>query len=144
MLLEQVFLKNVVLYFETLTDVMNFLFLNKKCLETVTSLYVNSYALTKHHNFPQIYLFFPQMQTFYVETTLQYIKAKDARCMPLIEINHWTDKYFYRDRKDNVFTTQWFPPKIRKLCVYPQQVIKMFTSINFYTQLQSFFLNFHH
>ncbi|ELP84197.1 hypothetical protein EIN_258810 [Entamoeba invadens IP1] len=64
--LQSIYLKNVVLYFKTIDDIRSFVFVNKKCEESASSLYINSYALSMKYPLQIMIKYFPKIETFYL------------------------------------------------------------------------------
>ncbi|EKE38221.1 hypothetical protein ENU1_173100 [Entamoeba nuttalli P19] len=109
--LENVFLKNVLLYLPTLKDVGRFAQVSKSCEEAINTIYVNPYELTIHHSFDEIIPLFPNLQTFYVRRCPSRLYKITANDIPLIEVGGWNE----RSKQTKVFDTKWFCSKIRKI-----------------------------
>ncbi|EDR23114.1 hypothetical protein EDI_258810, partial [Entamoeba dispar SAW760] len=131
--LENVFLKNVLLYLPTLKDVGRFAQVCKSCEEAINTIYVNPYELTIHHSFDEIIPLFPNLQTFYVRRCPERLYKISANDIPLIEIGEWSESL----QPTQVFNTKWFCSKIRKLRMtdffYMKDTIK---HPEYFTQLQ--------
>ncbi|EDR28081.1 hypothetical protein EDI_325580 [Entamoeba dispar SAW760] len=131
--LENVFLKNVLLYLPTLKDVGRFAQVCKSCEEAINTIYVNPYELTIHHSFDEIIPLFPNLQTFYVRRCPERLYKISANDIPLIEIGGWNETA----KQTKMFDTKWFCSKIRKLRMegyYCKKVIEKHPE--YFTQLQ--------
>ncbi|ELP86049.1 hypothetical protein EIN_446160, partial [Entamoeba invadens IP1] len=64
--LELVYLKNVVLYMTNTSDIILFIFMNKKCKDVVDSMYINPYKLSYYNSVEKIQKLFPALQTLYL------------------------------------------------------------------------------
>ncbi|BFU25421.1 hypothetical protein CL6EHI_131460 [Entamoeba histolytica] len=131
--LENVFLKNVLLYLPTLKDVGRFAQVSKSCEEAINTIYVNPYELTIHHSFDEIIPLFPNLQTFYVRRCPSRLYKITANDIPLIEVGGWNEQ----SKQTQVFNTKWFCSKIRKIRIdgyYCKKVIEKHP--NYFIQLQ--------
>ncbi|EDR30203.1 hypothetical protein EDI_255900 [Entamoeba dispar SAW760] len=131
--LENVFLKNVLLYLPTLKDVGRFTQVCKSCEEAINTIYVNPYELTIHHSFDEIIPVFPNLQTFYVRRCPERLYKISANDIPLIEIGRWNET----SKQTKVFNTKWFCSKIRKLRISIDFCMKFqLKHPEYFTQLQ--------
>ncbi|ELP84094.1 hypothetical protein EIN_502070 [Entamoeba invadens IP1] len=114
--LESFFLKNVILYLESLDDVLNFMLINRTCCQSVQTLYITPYRITQTNNILDVMDYFPSLETMYLHTPKTAILRSVGKEVPNFEI--WVPKPY--SSFSNLFETKWLPPKIKKLRVsYP-------------------------
>ncbi|EDR25164.1 hypothetical protein EDI_271030 [Entamoeba dispar SAW760] len=128
--LENVFLKNVLFYLETLDDVCNFNQINKKCGEAIATVFINPFKLSQFYTFSQINKIFPVLQTYYCAKSFCTPKMIEARNMPLMEIGAWD-----KGLPTTVFSTKWFAEKVRKVRITQPIIHSFIKGINNYTNL---------
>ncbi|ELP89077.1 hypothetical protein EIN_447080 [Entamoeba invadens IP1] len=130
--LESVFLKNVILYIPTIEDVFQFILINNKCLSSVKSMYVNSYKLSLKSPIEKILLFFPNIETLYFNSYSTRMKKIDTNSIPIVEMNLQS----YSSGVSQLFKTKWFPPKIRKMRIIAQEMEMVYTNYTAFEQLK--------
>ncbi|EKE38860.1 hypothetical protein ENUP19_0228G0006 [Entamoeba nuttalli] len=128
--LENVFLKNVMFYLETMDDVCNFNQINKKCGEAIATVFINPYKLSQFYTFSQINKIFPSLQTYYCAKSFCTPKMKEAGNMPLMEIGTWD-----KGLPTTVFSTKWFAEKVRKIRITRPIIHSFIKGINNYRNL---------
>ncbi|ELP84205.1 hypothetical protein EIN_259490 [Entamoeba invadens IP1] len=85
--LESVFLKNVILYLQTSSDICSFILINKKCCDSIQSMYTASYNLCRNTPLPKIQRYFPNIQTIYLEATTLETANVGPRFKPYIDLD---------------------------------------------------------
>ncbi|ELP85535.1 hypothetical protein EIN_148570 [Entamoeba invadens IP1] len=136
--LENIFLKNVVLYLETLEDITNFILINKSCYSVIQTMFINTYNLSLHSSIDDILFFFPKLETLYfcaVSTRLRKVSSND---IPLIEVNakQLSSKF------SQTLKTKWFPPKVRKLRILWNEIDTVAKNKDNFEQLQFLFIDY--
>ncbi|ELP89900.1 hypothetical protein EIN_472880 [Entamoeba invadens IP1] len=142
--LQQIFMKNVILYFDTLEDVTNFMLINKSCYEAVQTMYINTYKLSQTVAIEDIIYFFPNLQTLYFNA-LSYCPRKfSSDDIPLIEVNNSlvTSRKDPSSKMENTLKTKWFPPKVRKIRLSSNEVLAVGKYGELYENLKDAFLDF--
>ncbi|EDR24886.1 hypothetical protein EDI_026200 [Entamoeba dispar SAW760] len=131
--LENIFLKNVLLYLPTLKDIGKFAQICKSCEEVINTIYVNPYNLTLYQSFDKIIRIFPNLQTLYLRRCPEKLYKISTNNIPLIEIGRWSEI----SKPTKVFDTKWFCSKIRKLRININFSIKFeLKHPEYFTQLQ--------
>ncbi|ELP92944.1 hypothetical protein EIN_078720 [Entamoeba invadens IP1] len=136
--LEQVFMKNVILYLETMKDVFNFMFINKSSLTAVQTMYINTYKASMTSSIEDILRFFPKLQTLYFSSFSNNLKKLSSNDIPLIEVGTNTNP----KTLINTLKTKWFPPKVRTLRIQSQQIEAIAKNIDQYEQLQFLIIDY--
>ncbi|ELP84393.1 hypothetical protein EIN_090260 [Entamoeba invadens IP1] len=85
--LESVFIKNVVLYLQTSSDICSFVLINKKYCESIQSMYCASYNLCRNTPLPKIQQYFPNIQTIYIEAITSESAKIGPSFKPYIDLN---------------------------------------------------------
>ncbi|ELP91805.1 hypothetical protein EIN_138220 [Entamoeba invadens IP1] len=123
--LQQIFMKNIILYLNTLEDVTNFMLINKSCHEAVQTMYINTYNLSQTVAIEDIIYIFLNLQTLYFNSFSSCPKKFSSDDIPLIEQSL---------KMENTLKTKWFPPKVRKIRLFTNEVL-----ISFYVKFKSYF-----
>ncbi|KAL7720719.1 F-box domain-containing protein [Entamoeba marina] len=131
--LENVYLKNVMFYLDSLQDVFHFEMVSKSCSIAIQTAFINTYKLSLTVSFEKILRIFPSLQTFYCTNCLKKMLKKQSTLLPLIEVGKWqvTKMNF-----NNVFTTLWFASKVRKLTINCNNK-QVLDNLKSYTQLNT-------
>ncbi|ELP89974.1 hypothetical protein EIN_302430 [Entamoeba invadens IP1] len=136
--LEFVFLKNVVLYLETINDVIKFLMINKKLRSVVESMYINTYNLSSSTTIEKILKIFPNLDTLYINSIMSPICTLSDTSIPLIEAN----KSMSSSSLVESMNSNWFPSKVRKIHVSWKEIEALGINASCFTQLKSVFIDF--
>ncbi|ELP93569.1 hypothetical protein EIN_062440 [Entamoeba invadens IP1] len=115
--LDSVLLKTVVLYFETLSDIIVFVCVNKKCLKLVQTMSTNSYKLMSKHPIDQIIKIFPQIETLILVEFPQTLTGITLQKVSNIEINQ-----INFDENNPRIYPQWFSQKLKKVRLYSEEI----------------------
>ncbi|ELP93066.1 hypothetical protein EIN_052810 [Entamoeba invadens IP1] len=129
-ILEQVFIKNVVLYLETKEDVINLILVNKTMTEAINTMYINPYKLTTKCSIQEVLQLFPALQTLYLYSgNSSNLNNDDLKSQlekfPIIDLN--LDGYYENTKgkkieKHPLFNIRNIFQKIRKLRVNVEQI----------------------
>ena len=79
--LESVYLKNVVLYLIRYSDIINIIQVNKKCYQTITTMYINPYKSTQFCSTKQIMNIFTSLQTLYISNNEMLVNRKQNKTL---------------------------------------------------------------
>ncbi|KAL7716970.1 Uncharacterized protein QTN25_005563 [Entamoeba marina] len=131
--LENIFVKNVLFYLTTIQDIMNFEMVSKNCQMAIQTVFINPFTLSETVHLTTINKIFPNLQTFFITNTVDSVKKRDGNDLPIIECG----STFSFDRDARLFSTVWFPPKLRKVVINNMNVLRTITdNISRYEQLQ--------
>ncbi|KAL7711755.1 F-box domain-containing protein [Entamoeba marina] len=131
-ILENIYIKNVLFYLPTMKDIKTFQMVSKKCNLAIQTVFINPFQLSETCTFEEIIDFFPSLQTFYCTDCLSRLYKKNANELPLIEVGKWRK----RSKMNEVFKTQWFASKVRKIRIMNSCLGDIIKNIDKYTQLQ--------
>ncbi|ELP85705.1 hypothetical protein EIN_265120 [Entamoeba invadens IP1] len=136
--LENIFLKNVVLYLETLKDITNFILINKSCFSVIQTMYTNTYNLSLHSSIDDILFFFPKLETLYFRAVSTRLRKMSSNDIPLIEVNakQISSKF------SQTLKTKWFPPKVRKMRILWNEIDSVAKNKDNFEQLQFLFIDY--
>ncbi|ELP89360.1 hypothetical protein EIN_233310 [Entamoeba invadens IP1] len=118
MILESVFLKNVILYLQTLSDIINFITINKKCQESINTMFINTYNLSLSTPAGKILKMFPSLQTLYLTRLPPNVGRLNVKSISQIDVS-FSDK---KMKLTDFFKKSTFPPKIRNLRIYSKSI----------------------
>ncbi|ELP84144.1 hypothetical protein EIN_342690, partial [Entamoeba invadens IP1] len=111
--LQSVFLKNVLLYLETLDDILNFMLVSRICNESVQTMYINSYKLSQHNAILDILDYFPSLETMFIDSPKTGISSAVGREIPTLEFTLLNPNY----KLSKILTSKWLPSKLKRLKV---------------------------
>ncbi|KAL7714018.1 Fbox domain containing protein [Entamoeba marina] len=131
--LENIYIKNVLFYLPTMEDVVKFAMISKNCQLAINTVFINPFMLSETTEMMAICKFFPNLQTLFLTKISQTLYKKEMKELPIIECGS-TSVY---GRKNRMFTTVWFPLKVRKITINNNHVLLSITeNIKKYSELQ--------
>ncbi|ELP89537.1 hypothetical protein EIN_218690 [Entamoeba invadens IP1] len=139
--LEPFYLRNVVLYLPTLSDLINFVCINKKSCDVSESLYINPFNLPQSIPIQKIVTLFPKLETLYLPYEVDYnLSFLENLGTFIIELrrNYKTPKSQGPSKSvTSLLSTEWFPKRVRKLRIFEQEVHTFADNISKYVQLKT-------
>ncbi|ELP91700.1 hypothetical protein EIN_413780, partial [Entamoeba invadens IP1] len=137
--LEPFYLRNVLLYLKSLSDITNFVCINKMAFEITQSLYINPYSLPITTPIKTILKIFPRLETLFLpmeiyrdlsdlETSGNFL-FEFRRCPCDIEGDGLYNHFF------DVFSTEWYPKRVRKMYVFRREIQSLSTNIDRFDKL---------
>ncbi|KAL7722435.1 Fbox domain containing protein [Entamoeba marina] len=131
--LENVYIKNVLFYLPTMEDVVKFAMISKNCQLAINTIFINPFMLSETTEMMTICKFFPNLQTLFLTKVSQTLYKKEMKELPIIECGN-TSIY---GKKNKMFSTIWFPLKVRKITINSCYVLSSITeNIKKYSELQ--------
>ncbi|ELP83803.1 hypothetical protein EIN_240800, partial [Entamoeba invadens IP1] len=135
--LELVFLKNVVLYMATTSDIISFICMNKKCKDVVDSMYINPYKLSYYNSVEKIQKLFPALQTLYLTDLI----TKNRKLQT--DVTHLEIDFLSCSKTFSVYTIQSknIIEKIRKLRIKFYNLDCLTSDVEMFQNLQDLFVD---
>ena len=132
------FYQQIILYLPSLKDIKNFSLINKKCLESVKSLTITPYSLTKQEELSTLINFFSNLKLLYIASTTSRIKVKNLKKLQIPII---IENYSASSLGNSLFTNEKFTKFITKIRIGGGMLISVAKSIKTYVNLKTIILN---